>query len=128
MKISQFYFCIVSNSFCFVRHPFGFLKAESALSYWDVLQIFTHDHDHAVLCEKNILILDFAAALQAAVLDFFGVPVKAQDVLGRIKELTLLGKRINRFKDPVAQFRLKSHPRVPSWSKVCEWSQGIIIF
>ncbi|XP_024375943.1 protein CHROMATIN REMODELING 5 isoform X2 [Physcomitrium patens] len=60
---------------------------------------------------------------KAAVLDFFGVPVKAQDVLGRIKELTLLGKRIKRFKDPVAQFRLKSHPRVPSWSKVCEWSQ-----
>ncbi|KAG0616525.1 hypothetical protein M758_5G122400 [Ceratodon purpureus] len=60
---------------------------------------------------------------KAAVLDFFGVPVKAQDVLARIKELTLLGKRIKRFKDPVAQFRLKSHPRVPSWSKVCEWSQ-----
>lgn len=64
--------------------------------------------------------------VQAAVLDFFGVPVKAQDVLTRIKELTLLGKRIKRFKDPVAQFRLKSHPRVPSWSKVCEWSQGLI--
>ena len=42
--------------------------------------------------------------VQAAVLDFFGVPVKAQDVLGRIKESTLLGKRIKRFKDPVAQF------------------------
>lgn len=62
--------------------------------------------------------------MQAAVLDFFGVPVKAQDVLGRIKELTLLGKRIKRFKDPVAQFRLKSHPRVPSWSKACGWTQG----
>lgn len=62
--------------------------------------------------------------VQAAVLDFFGVPVKAQDVLGRIKELTLLGKRIKRFKDPVAQFRLKSHPRVPSWSKACGWTQG----
>ena len=69
-----------------------------------------------------------AFLLQAAVLDFFGVPVKAQDVLSRIKELTLLGKRIKRFKDPVAQFRLKSHPRVPSWSKVCEWSQGTVCY
>ncbi|XP_024377849.1 protein CHROMATIN REMODELING 5 isoform X3 [Physcomitrium patens] len=60
---------------------------------------------------------------KAAVLDFFGVPVKSQDMLGRINELTLLGRRIKRFKDPVAQFRLKSHPRVPSWSKVCDWSQ-----
>lgn len=57
-------------------------------------------------------------------LDFFGVPVKAQEVLGRVQELTLLGKRIKRFKDPVAQFRLKSHPRIPSWSKACAWTQG----
>ncbi|CAK9238133.1 unnamed protein product [Sphagnum jensenii] len=60
---------------------------------------------------------------KAAVLDFFGVPVKAQEVLGRVKELMLLGKRLKRFSDPVNQFRLRSHPRNPSWSKACGWSQ-----
>lgn len=64
--------------------------------------------------------------MQAAVLDFFGVPVKAQEVLGRVKELMLLGKRLKRFSDPVNQFRLRSHPRNPSWSKACGWSQGNI--
>ncbi|CAM6102358.1 unnamed protein product [Calypogeia fissa] len=60
---------------------------------------------------------------KAAVLDFFGVPVKAQEILSRVKELAFLAKRVNRFSDPVAQFRLKSHPRNPSWSKICSWTQ-----
>ncbi|XP_024529944.1 protein CHROMATIN REMODELING 5 isoform X2 [Selaginella moellendorffii] len=59
---------------------------------------------------------------KAAILDFFGVTVKAQEVLTRVKELTLLGKRIRRYQDPVSQFRLRSHSKNPSsmWSR---WSQ-----
>lgn len=90
--------------------------------------MFKSVHNYSFLFENCTLKSYFGAAVQAAVLDFFGVPVKSQDMLGRINELTLLGRRIKRFKDPVAQFRLKSHPRVPSWSKVCDWSQGIIAF
>lgn len=66
--------------------------------------------------------------VQAAVLDFFGVPVKAQEIVSRVKELAFLGKRVNRFSDPVAQFRLKSHPRNPNWSKICSWNQGTTVF
>ncbi|KAL2653867.1 hypothetical protein R1flu_021995 [Riccia fluitans] len=60
---------------------------------------------------------------KAAVLDFFGVPVKAQEVLARVKELAVLAKRVKRYSDPVTQFRLKSHPKNPTWSKTCGWNQ-----
>ncbi|KAF3777906.1 CHROMATIN REMODELING 5 protein [Nymphaea thermarum] len=56
-------------------------------------------------------------------LDFFGVPVKAQELLDRVQELQLLAKRIKRYQDPFAQFRLKTHPRDPPWSKSCGWNQ-----
>jgi chromodomain-helicase-DNA-binding protein 1 len=57
------------------------------------------------------------------VLDFFGVPVKALEVLSRIKELTLLAKSVRRFNDPPSQYRLKSHPKNPQWHKTCGWTQ-----
>eukprot|EP00245_Coleochaete_scutata_P008978 TRINITY_DN2859_c0_g4_i2.p1 TRINITY_DN2859_c0_g4~~TRINITY_DN2859_c0_g4_i2.p1 ORF type:complete len:1231 (-),score=311.18 TRINITY_DN2859_c0_g4_i2:118-3264(-) len=56
-------------------------------------------------------------------LDFFGVSVKASELLTRVNELTQLGKRVQMYKEPVAQFRLKSHPKTPSWSKACSWNQ-----
>ncbi|XP_011622955.1 protein CHROMATIN REMODELING 5 [Amborella trichopoda] len=60
---------------------------------------------------------------KGAVLDFFGVSVKAQELLDRVQELQLLSKRIKRYQDPVAQFRLRTHPKNPSWSKSCSWNQ-----
>ncbi|KAK9125106.1 hypothetical protein Scep_013952 [Stephania cephalantha] len=56
-------------------------------------------------------------------LDFFGVPVKAHELLDRVQELQLLAKRIRTYKDPVAQFRLLMHFRGPPWSKGCGWNQ-----
>ncbi|XP_068661626.1 protein CHROMATIN REMODELING 5-like isoform X2 [Aristolochia californica] len=56
-------------------------------------------------------------------LDFFGVPVKAQELLDRVEELQLLAKRIKRYQDPVAQFRLVAHIRGAAWSKGCGWNQ-----
>ncbi|KAK9154723.1 hypothetical protein Sjap_002203 [Stephania japonica] len=56
-------------------------------------------------------------------LDFFGVPVKALELLDRVQELQLLAKRIRTYKDPVAQFRLLMHFRGPPWSKGCGWNQ-----
>ncbi|KAH9308367.1 hypothetical protein KI387_036278, partial [Taxus chinensis] len=60
---------------------------------------------------------------KGVILDFFGVAVKAQEFAERVRELQLLSKRIKRFQDPVVQFRLKTHPRNPSWSKSCSWNQ-----
>lgn len=62
-------------------------------------------------------------AKSGPVLDFFGVPVKALEVLSRIKELTLLAKSVRRFNDPPSQYRLKSHPKNPQWHKTCGWTQ-----
>ncbi|KAG9443646.1 hypothetical protein H6P81_014986 [Aristolochia fimbriata] len=56
-------------------------------------------------------------------LDFFGVPVKAQELLDRVEELQLLGKRVKRYQDPVTQFRLVAHMRGAAWSKGCGWNQ-----
>ncbi|KAF9595153.1 hypothetical protein IFM89_037582 [Coptis chinensis] len=61
---------------------------------------------------------------KGTVLDFFGVPVKAHEVLDRVQELQLLAKRIKKYKDPVAQFRLLMHFRGPPWSKGCGWDQA----
>lgn len=56
-----------------------------------------------------------AAAAKAApraarepTLDFFGVPVRATELLQRVHELKLLGHRVNTCKDPFTQFRLES--------------------
>ncbi|CAN0922487.1 Protein CHROMATIN REMODELING 5 [Linum grandiflorum] len=55
-------------------------------------------------------------------LDFFGVPVKANDLLNRVQELQLLEKRINRYENPVAQFRVLSDLKPSNWSKGCGWN------
>ncbi|KAJ7558758.1 hypothetical protein O6H91_04G054500 [Diphasiastrum complanatum] len=60
---------------------------------------------------------------KAAILDFFGYPVKAQEILDRIRELTLLYKRVNHYQDPITQFCLRSHPKSPTWSRSCGWNE-----
>nr|XP_006349779.1 PREDICTED: protein CHROMATIN REMODELING 5 [Solanum tuberosum]XP_006349780.1 PREDICTED: protein CHROMATIN REMODELING 5 [Solanum tuberosum]XP_006349781.1 PREDICTED: protein CHROMATIN REMODELING 5 [Solanum tuberosum]KAH0707503.1 hypothetical protein KY289_012579 [Solanum tuberosum]KAH0710669.1 hypothetical protein KY284_012096 [Solanum tuberosum]KAH0774869.1 hypothetical protein KY290_012006 [Solanum tuberosum] len=56
-------------------------------------------------------------------LDFFGVPVKADELLGRVEELQLLAKRISRYADPVSQFRALAYLKPATWSKGCGWNQ-----
>ncbi|GER41068.1 chromodomain-helicase-DNA-binding protein [Striga asiatica] len=56
-------------------------------------------------------------------LDFFGVPVKADDLLSRVEELQLLGKRIIRYEDPISQFRALAYIKPSTWSKGCGWNQ-----
>ncbi|KDP35983.1 hypothetical protein JCGZ_08378 [Jatropha curcas] len=56
-------------------------------------------------------------------LDFFGVPVKANDVVNRVQELQLLAKRISRYEDPIAQFRVLMYLKPSNWSKGCGWNQ-----
>ncbi|XP_048228059.1 protein CHROMATIN REMODELING 5 isoform X2 [Ricinus communis] len=56
-------------------------------------------------------------------LDFFGVPVKANDLLNRVQELQLLAKRINRYENPIAQFRVLTYLKPSNWSKGCGWNQ-----
>lgn len=62
--------------------------------------------------------------LQGPLLDFFGVPVKANDVLGRVEELQHLAKRISRYKDPILQFRVLRYLKPANWSKGCGWNQS----
>ncbi|GLT50732.1 hypothetical protein SLA2020_241980 [Shorea laevis] len=56
-------------------------------------------------------------------LDFFGVPIKASDVLNRVQELQLLAKRISRYQDPLKQFRVLAYLKPSNWSKGCGWNQ-----
>lgn len=56
-------------------------------------------------------------------LDFFGVPVKANELLKRVQELQLLARRISRYEDPVAQFRVLMYLKPSNWSKGCGWNQ-----
>lgn len=60
--------------------------------------------------------------VKGTLLDFFGVSVKAYEVLDRVEELQLLAKRIKRYKDPVGQFRLITNHKSPQWSKGCGWN------
>lgn len=55
-------------------------------------------------------------------LDFFGVPVKADELLGRVEELQLLGKRISRYSDPISQFQALMYLKPATWSKGCGWN------
>ncbi|XP_074310601.1 protein CHROMATIN REMODELING 5 [Silene latifolia] len=55
-------------------------------------------------------------------LDFFGVPVKANDMISRVEELQHLAKRISRCEDPISQFRVK-YLKQSNWSKGCGWNQ-----
>ncbi|XP_062014865.1 protein CHROMATIN REMODELING 5 isoform X1 [Rosa rugosa] len=56
-------------------------------------------------------------------LDFFGVPVKASDLVNRVQELQLLAKRIVRYEDPIGQFRVLMYLKPSNWSKGCGWNQ-----
>lgn len=56
-------------------------------------------------------------------LDFFGVPVKAVDMLNRVYELQHLAKRISRYEDPIDQFRVLTYLKPSNWSKGCGWNQ-----
>ncbi|PHU01785.1 Protein CHROMATIN REMODELING 5 [Capsicum chinense] len=55
-------------------------------------------------------------------LDFFGVPVKADELLARVEELQLLAKRISRYEDPVLQFHTLAYLKPSTWSKGCGWN------
>ncbi|XP_052187845.1 protein CHROMATIN REMODELING 5 isoform X2 [Diospyros lotus] len=57
------------------------------------------------------------------ILDFFGVPVKANDLLNRVKELQLLANRISQYEDPISQFRALNYLKPATWSKGCGWNQ-----
>ncbi|CAI8596430.1 unnamed protein product [Vicia faba] len=61
--------------------------------------------------------------LKGPLLDFYGVPVKANELLIRVQELQLLAKRISRYEDPVAQFRVLTYLKPSNWSKGCGWNQ-----
>ncbi|KAI3707690.1 hypothetical protein L6452_26319 [Arctium lappa] len=56
-------------------------------------------------------------------LDFFGVPVKADDLLSRVEELQLLAKRISHYNDPISQFQALMYLKPATWSKGCGWNQ-----
>lgn len=56
-------------------------------------------------------------------LDFFGVSVKANDLINRVQELQLLAKRISRYEDPIKHFRVLSYLKPSNWSKGCGWNQ-----
>lgn len=57
------------------------------------------------------------------ILDFFGVSVKAGDLLSRVEELQHLAKRINSFDDPIPQFRALMYLKPATWAKGCGWNQ-----
>lgn len=57
------------------------------------------------------------------ILDFFGVAVKANDFISRVKELKLLAKRVNHYEDPISQFRAMNYLKPATWSKGCGWNQ-----
>ncbi|KAL2485488.1 Protein CHROMATIN REMODELING 5 [Abeliophyllum distichum] len=56
-------------------------------------------------------------------LDFFGVPVRADEVLSRVEELQLLAKRVNQYEDPLSLFRALAYLKPATWSKGCGWNQ-----
>lgn len=67
----------------------------------------------------------FYCILQGPLLDFFGVPVKANDIHNRVQELQLLAKRISRYEDPIKQFRVLTYLKPSNWSKGCGWNQSM---
>lgn len=57
-------------------------------------------------------------------LDFFGVLVKADDLLTRVEELQLLAKRVSRYENPISQFQALMYLKPATWSKGCGWNQS----
>lgn len=76
------------------------------------------------LCILIIFMHGVYNCIQGPLLDFFGVPVKANDLLKRVQELQLLAKRISRYEDPIAQFRVLRNLKPSNWSKGCGWNQS----
>uniref|UniRef100_M4F7Z7 Protein CHROMATIN REMODELING 5 n=1 Tax=Brassica campestris TaxID=3711 RepID=M4F7Z7_BRACM len=72
-------------------------------------------------CRESVETEDFES--KGPVLDFFGVPVKANELLKRVEGLQLLSKRISRYDDPITQFRVLSYLKPSNWSKGCGWNQ-----
>lgn len=72
-------------------------------------------------CRESVETGDFES--KGPVLDFFGVPVKANELLKRVEGLQLLSKRISRYDDPITQFRVLSYLKPSNWSKGCGWNQ-----
>ncbi|CAH8375085.1 unnamed protein product [Eruca vesicaria subsp. sativa] len=72
-------------------------------------------------CRESVETEDFES--KGPVLDFFGVPVKANELLKRVEGLQLLSKRISRYEDPITQFRVLSYLKPSNWSKGCGWNQ-----
>jgi chromodomain-helicase-DNA-binding protein 1 len=56
--------------------------------------------------------------------DFFGVAVKAYELLARVEELQFLAKRIARYKDPIRQYRIQLPYKKPQWSASCGWTES----
>ncbi|CAA2959423.1 Chromodomain-helicase-DNA-binding protein 2 [Olea europaea subsp. europaea] len=56
-------------------------------------------------------------------LDFFGVPVRADEVLSRVEELQLLAKRVSQYEDPFSLFRALAYLKPATWSKGCGLNQ-----
>ncbi|XP_062189228.1 protein CHROMATIN REMODELING 5 isoform X2 [Phragmites australis] len=61
--------------------------------------------------------------IKGTVLDFFGVAVKAYELLARVEELQFLAKRIARYKDPIRQYRIQLPYKKPQWSASCGWTE-----
>ncbi|KAF8112794.1 hypothetical protein N665_0061s0003 [Sinapis alba] len=72
-------------------------------------------------CRESVETGDFES--KGPVLDFFGVPVKSNELLKRVEGLQLLSKRISRYEDPITQFRVLSYLKPSNWSKGCGWNQ-----
>jgi chromodomain-helicase-DNA-binding protein 1 len=62
--------------------------------------------------------------MQGTVLDFFGVAVKAHELIARVEELQFLARRIARYKDPVRQYRIQAPYKKPQWSASCGWTES----
>lgn len=56
-------------------------------------------------------------------LDFFGILIKANELVSRVEGLQLLAQRISRFADPISQFRALMYLKPATWSKGCGWNQ-----
>ncbi|KAF0907372.1 hypothetical protein E2562_015866 [Oryza meyeriana var. granulata] len=61
--------------------------------------------------------------VKGTVLDFFGVAVKAHELIARVEELQFLARRIARYKDPVRQYRIQAPYKKPQWSASCGWTE-----
>lgn len=76
------------------------------------------------LCLYGKITIKCGIYLQGPTLDFFGILIKANELLSRVEGLQLLAKRISRYVDPIAQFRALMYLKPATWSKGCGWNQS----